>query len=724
MARPQRTRTSRRRTPRRLILPFLVLGLIISADQGYAAFTATTANSGNTFTAAASFPTYPAAVTGDGAALLHRSDENPSSSATSTAADAAGTSQPGTYNGRTNGPSTHWEFDENAGATAADSSGAANPGVLVNPTWTTGRNGAALGFTGSQYAAGAGPAVTTSTSFTVSAWAYLSDDTAYRTVVSQDGVTVSGFVLHYHDGLNRWCMNMMSNDADAGAVDVACSTAAPALNAWTHLAGVFDSSAGNIRLYVNGVLQATTAHATAWNATGSLIAGASKFSGTRRDHFNGRIDEVRTYRRALSAAEITDLYADNPSLAYDFEENTGTSTADLSGNANTGTLGAGAAWTAAGKYGNATQFGVSATDYIASASAPIDTTTSFTVAAWVNLNTSGAVTRTVMSQQGTNYSTFILKYESTGEWAFLMTTNSTGTQDQALTSLGAAYNTWVHLVAVHDTAAAAGSKMRLYVNNALAASSPHATLYGAANPLQISRSRYAGGWVDPWDGEIDEVRAYRRALTTTEIATLYNGVDTATPAPMTAGVPGALQGVQQGQRSSTAVAFNGTTSAYNNTQVASPRAGNHRMLVQGRRGRRRGPDLVQHQRHRPRRLLRPRDLPRHQRQNPVRRQSRRDDHRGQPPVVRRRQLAPRRRHLQPHQRHAALRRRPLRRRQQRRHHRRQLRRLLALGRLTDHRLGQPTEQRLPGRHARRGIRHLQRTHGTADRLALPRQPLT
>jgi hypothetical protein len=112
------------------------------------------------------------------------------------------------------------------------------------------------------------------------------------------------------------------------------------------------------------------------------------------------------------------------------------------------------------------------------------------------------------------------------------------------------------------------------------------------------------------------------------------------PAPMTAGVPGALQGVQQGQRSSTAVAFNGTTSAYNNTQVASPRAGNHRMLVQGRRGRR------------------------------------------------------------------------------------QLRRLLALGRPTDHRLDQPTGQRLPGRHARRGIRHLPRTHGTADRLALPRQPLT
>src|SRR5205823_3984489 len=76
------------------------------------------------------------------------------------------------------------------------------------------------------------------------------------------------------------------------------------LNTWTHLAATFDGA--TVRLYVNGaeaVSQAQTAPLTP--TAGTLQIGADSYTG---ENFAGRIDEVRIYNRALSAAEIqTDM---------------------------------------------------------------------------------------------------------------------------------------------------------------------------------------------------------------------------------------------------------------------------------------------------------------------------------------------------------------------------------------------------------------------------------
>src|SRR5204863_482455 len=71
-------------------------------------------------------------------------------------------------------------------------------------------------------------------------------------------------------------------------------------NTWTHLAGTFDGA--TMRLYVNGELVASQAQTAALTATaGTLQIGADSYTG---ENFAGRIDEVRIYNRALSAAEI------------------------------------------------------------------------------------------------------------------------------------------------------------------------------------------------------------------------------------------------------------------------------------------------------------------------------------------------------------------------------------------------------------------------------------
>ena len=74
-----------------------------------------------------------------------------------------------------------------------------------------------------------------------------------------------------------------------------------ALNTWTHLATTYDGA--NQRLYINGVLVATKAQTGAIAAANQpLRIGGNNVSG---EFFQGLIDEVRIYNRALSAAEIT-----------------------------------------------------------------------------------------------------------------------------------------------------------------------------------------------------------------------------------------------------------------------------------------------------------------------------------------------------------------------------------------------------------------------------------
>jgi hypothetical protein len=74
---------------------------------------------------------------------------------------------------------------------------------------------------------------------------------------------------------------------------------------WVHIAGTYDGSA--LRIYVNGVLDATRAvTGTTCANTEPLAVGAKNrtVTGVVEAYFDGRIDDVRVYNRALSAAEI------------------------------------------------------------------------------------------------------------------------------------------------------------------------------------------------------------------------------------------------------------------------------------------------------------------------------------------------------------------------------------------------------------------------------------
>jgi len=86
---------------------------------------------------------------------------------------------------------------------------------------------------------------------------------------------------------------------------------------------------------------------------------------TSNYYYYGKLDEARIYNRALSAAEIRQLYnwAPGPVAHYTFEEGSGGTVADKSGYGNNGTWsGTGTRWTE-GKYGKGGKFNGSS-DYV------------------------------------------------------------------------------------------------------------------------------------------------------------------------------------------------------------------------------------------------------------------------------------------------------------------------------------------------------------------------
>lgn len=86
---------------------------------------------------------------------------------------------------------------------------------------------------------------------------------------------------------------------------------------WTHAAVTYSRSAGTITIYANGVAYAlTTAGSFTPNTTSMLHIGARVAGsfGTNQFTFNGMIDEVQIYNRALSAAEVASLAAATGSL--------------------------------------------------------------------------------------------------------------------------------------------------------------------------------------------------------------------------------------------------------------------------------------------------------------------------------------------------------------------------------------------------------------------------
>ncbi|TMF80384.1 MAG: DUF1929 domain-containing protein [Chloroflexi bacterium] len=196
-----------------------------------------------------------------------------------------------------------YAFNEGTGTTTADASGKGHTGTLNGATWTTsGRYGKALSFNGSTGYLDLGNAadLQITGSMTVSAWIYATANPADdgQIVAKSDG---SGWQLKTSPDTGPQTFGVAISPSNTQRY----SKTVRQLNTWYHVAGVYDAAARTLNIYVNGVLDngvlVGTVPASQANAANERVTVGRRTGGF---YFQGTIDEVRLYGRALSQAEI------------------------------------------------------------------------------------------------------------------------------------------------------------------------------------------------------------------------------------------------------------------------------------------------------------------------------------------------------------------------------------------------------------------------------------
>ena len=194
--------------------------------------------------------------------------------------------------------------------------------------------------------------------------------------------------------------------------------------------------------------------------------------------------------------------------AYAFDEGSGSTVADASGNGHTGTV-TNPAWATTGKYGRALQFnGTSSLVSIPDAS-DLHLSTAMTLEAWVNPTTVDAHWRDVVYKGNDNYYLEATSQPTTRPDGGVIAGGSYG---DAYGTANLPTNTWSFITATYD-----GSNVRFYLNGTLVATTPHTgTIASSTNPLTIGGDNIYGQY---FAGMIDNVRVYNVALTAAQIQT-------------------------------------------------------------------------------------------------------------------------------------------------------------------------------------------------------------
>jgi hypothetical protein len=189
----------------------------------------------------------------------------------------------------------YWKMDEPQREDAClDSSGNGNAGRPTGTTVVDGKINHARNFNGNGDYIDV-PTISIPDAITVAAWVYSERFAQNGFVVTKNPVNTQWALFFASDGFLKW---------RGAGVDKNVLCAAPSNNAWHHIVGKQAGTSGS--LYVDGRLCASATLPAIGNAPASISIGRYDIVGF--DYFFGRIDEVRIYNRALSDAEVAQLF--------------------------------------------------------------------------------------------------------------------------------------------------------------------------------------------------------------------------------------------------------------------------------------------------------------------------------------------------------------------------------------------------------------------------------
>ena len=263
------------------------------------------------------------------------------------------------------------------------------------------------------------------------------------------------------------------------------------------------------------------------NWTTKVDKGGNGNSGqVQSDYFAATAQYVRISVVGLPSGAAASIYdfkvfgdtGDTITMArLPFDETSGTSAIDTTGNGWNGTL-VGGASRVAGKSGNAVDLS-GTNQYVALPSGVVSSNDTITVAAWVNLDTVSNWTRIFDFGSGTATNMFLTpKNGANGKIRFGIKNNGSAEQiidGQAALPTGGWHHVAVTLNGPTGTLYVDG--VQVGINNAMTLKP---STMGATSQNWIGRSQYA----DPYlDGRVDDFRIYNLALTTSEVTHVMNG---------------------------------------------------------------------------------------------------------------------------------------------------------------------------------------------------------
>jgi hypothetical protein len=204
-------------------------------------------------------------------------------------------------------------FDEGSG-TVVTNSVVGNSGILIGgPIWSTAEKvigASALNLDGINDTVTIDSIASSinKNEGTFSAWVYARSYTG-GSPFQADGIIEVGSSASSNDGISlspSSAANVSMNYRTGGVTTRATITNAP-IRKWYHVAGTWNSS--TLSIYLNGALYNSVANGTLTSATlNQARIGSDSLGTANQDYFDGYIDDVRIYSRALSASEIADLY--------------------------------------------------------------------------------------------------------------------------------------------------------------------------------------------------------------------------------------------------------------------------------------------------------------------------------------------------------------------------------------------------------------------------------
>ncbi len=462
-----------------------------------------------------------------------------------------------TGNGQTGGLIGYWKFDEGTGTTTKDSTGYGNTGTLVNtPTWSS-TVPPAITFTdpycltfstaSSQYV-NAGAAmydlVQKCQTFTYAAWVYPTSLASPQKGIMIAGRDDSAVNLTAYLAINTSKHLLLSISAGGSTVNITGTTTF-AINTWYHVVGVYDGSF--TRLYVNGASDATAVAASGSLGTANrqfYIGCGSNNPNGQRNYFDGSIDDVRVYNRALTSGEVTTLYGGSVQPlagAWNMlKGNTGATALDSSGGGHTGTLvnkpSTGAPCPSLTyTTGPSMQFIRSRLNNISMGNVLDQTTGDFSVSVWYKCQDTTVSNQTIFSKLfnegvGSNagWSLGILTNAGLGQIRFFAQTSSVNFKSAQSNAINIDLSVWHHYAATRT-----GTTLKVSTDGVLDTGSTTGGTLGSS--LSSTNALLIGADAQPNNyavGLIKDVRIYNKVLSAGEITTLASGVQGLTDATL------------------------------------------------------------------------------------------------------------------------------------------------------------------------------------------------